>query len=110
MSWRRLAAVSCLLVGACAAPEGEHRPELRCDRLRSVGLAGIEATIRAPVIEKDSCWEAGGRAVYEAFVKSPGAEGRPAHFKFTFKGRTAGSGIVEICSDARTGLWECVDV
>ncbi len=60
-----------------------------------------------PKIEKDKCWDDGGRAVYEAFVKTKDAAGRSAHFKFTFNGLDARSGIRQLCQDARTGSWEC---
>ena len=61
-----------------------------------------------PVFEKDRCWKDGnGRAVYEAFVRTPGAPGRAGHFKFIFNGFNARSGIYQICSDVATGEWGC---
>lgn len=85
-----------------------HRSaKINCSELRTVGMAVVESFVEAPRVEKDSCWDDGGRAVYEAFVKTEGVSGRPSHWKFTFKTLNARSGIYELCQDGRIGTWEC---
>lgn len=78
-----------------------------CSDLRSVSRTAIEGISANPVVEKDMCSNDGARAIYEAFVKTRGQSGRAAHFKFTFNGLNARSGLQELCQDARTGIWEC---
>jgi hypothetical protein len=72
-----------------------------------VSKAAIGAVSSNPVVEKDMCSDDGSRAIYEAFVRTQGQSGQAAHFKFTFKGLDARSGIQQLCQDARTGAWEC---
>ena len=85
-----------------------NNPTPQCADLRAVSRAAIEAVSQQPVYEKDMCSDDGRSAVYEAFVRTRGQSGRPAHVKFTFNGLDARSGIRQMCQDARTGQWECV--
>ena len=78
-----------------------------CADLRIVAQAAIAATTVDPAVEKDLCSDDGRHAVYEAFVKTRGQAGKAAHFKFTFNGLDARTGLSQICQDARTGDWEC---
>ena len=83
---------------------------INCREIRTVTRAGMEAATVGLKITKDSCYQGSGQAIYEAFIEHLGERGRTGHFKFTFNGLDARSGIYEVCSDIAPGSpgeWTC---
>lgn len=89
-------------------PSAPRPAGINCEELRYVAKGAMEAVTVNPAIERDTCWDDGGRAVYEAFVRTAGQSGRLGHFKYTFRGLDVRSGLAEVCQDVRTGEWECL--